>query len=62
MRFLGPTTEFEGSVVRPHDLDVFSMAVRDAVRAEVTDVQRVGHEVRLTAVGGDCGPRKPALR
>ena len=54
MRFLGPTTVFEGSVVRPHDLDVFSMAVRDAVRAEVTDVQRVGHEVRLTAVGGDA--------
>ena len=52
MRFLGPTTVFEGSVVRPHDLDVFSMAVRDAVRAEVTDVQRVGHEVRLTAESG----------
>ncbi len=52
MRFLGPTTVFEGSVVRPHDLDVFSMAVRDAVRADVTDVQRVGHEVRLTADNG----------
>ena len=49
MRFLGPTTEFEGAVVRPHDLDVFSMAVRDASRAEVTDVQRVGHEVRIIA-------------
>lgn len=51
MRFLGPTTEFQGSIVRPHDLDVFSIAVRDAVRAEVTDVQRVGHEARLTARG-----------
>jgi sulfate transport system ATP-binding protein len=49
MRFLGPTTHFEGSVVRPHDLDVFSIAVRDAVKAEVTEVQRVGHEVRLSA-------------
>ena len=49
MRFLGPTTVFDGHVVRPHDLDVFSIAVRDAVRAEVTDVQRVGHEVRLGA-------------
>jgi sulfate transport system ATP-binding protein len=49
MRFLGPTTVFRGSVVRPHDLDVFSIAVRDATKAEVTDVQRVGHEVRLIA-------------
>ena len=49
MRFLGPTTVFDGSVVRPHDLDVFSIAVRDAVKAEVIDVQRVGHEVRLGA-------------
>jgi len=50
MRFLGPTTVFDGHVVRPHDLDVFSIAVRDAVRAEVTEVQRVGHEARLGAV------------
>jgi sulfate transport system ATP-binding protein len=49
MRFLGPTTEFGGSVVRPHDVDVFPMAVRDSVRATVTEVQRVGHEVRLVA-------------
>ena len=49
MRFLAPTTVFEGSVVRPHDLDVFAIAVRDAVKSEVTDVQRVGHEVRLIA-------------
>jgi len=56
MRFLGPTTVFEGAVVRPHDLDVFSMAVREAVRAEVTDVQRVGHEVRLTASANPQGP------
>jgi sulfate transport system ATP-binding protein len=57
MRFLGPTTEFEGDVVRPHDLDVFSIAVRDATRAEVTEVLRVGHEVRLVAVpAGASGP------
>ena len=49
MRFLGPTTVFQGSVVRPHDLDVYAIAVRDAVKSEVTDVQRVGHEVRLIA-------------
>lgn len=56
MRFLGPTTVFGGDVVRPHDLDVFSIAVRDAHKAEVTDVQRVGHEVRLGAqVSGASG-------
>ena len=57
MRFLGPTTEFDGAVVRPHDLDVFSIAVRDTTRAEVTEVLRVGHEVRLVAVPvGASGP------
>jgi len=49
MRFLGPTTEFAGDVVRPHDIQVLSIAVRDGVRATVTQVQRVGHEVRLSA-------------
>ena len=49
MRFLGPTTVFDGQIVRPHDLDVFAMSVRDSTRSEVVDVQRVGHEVRLSA-------------
>ncbi|MGC4174675.1 sulfate/molybdate ABC transporter ATP-binding protein [Demequina sp.] len=62
MRFLGPTTEFGGSVVRPHDLDVFSIAVRDSTKAEVTDVQRVGHEVRLTAKpGGPSGSEETTV-
>src|SRR5690554_1088578 len=52
MRFLGPTTMLAGEIVRPHDIDVFGLAVKDAVRAEVIEVQRVGHEVRLVV-----GPR-----
>lgn len=49
MSFLGPTTTFGGAIVRPHDVDVFGMAVKGAAQAEVVEAQRVGHEVRLTA-------------
>ncbi len=49
MSFLGPTTTFEGAVVRPHDIDVLGIGVKGATQAEVISVQRVGHEVRLTA-------------
>lgn len=49
MRFLGPTTTLEGAVVRPHDIDVFGLAVTDSVQVEVLEVQRVGHEIRLFA-------------
>jgi sulfate transport system ATP-binding protein len=53
MSFLGPTTTFAGAVVRPHDIDVLGIAVKGATQAEVVAVQRVGHEVRLTAKAGD---------
>jgi len=56
MRFLGATTTFGGAVVRPHDIEVFRLAVAGSLRADVVDVQRVGHEVRLTAVASDVGP------
>jgi len=49
MKFLGPTTLFDGSIVRPHDVDVFSSSVAGAVPLKAREVQRVGHEVRLTA-------------
>ena len=52
MKFLGPTTAFNGDIVRPHDVNVYGLAVSDAVRATVTQVQRVGNEVRLTASAG----------
>jgi sulfate transport system ATP-binding protein len=49
MNFLGPTTTFAGDVVRPHDVEVFGIAVKGAAQASVVEVQRIGHEVRLTA-------------
>lgn len=49
MNFLGPTTVFEGRVVRPHDVEVFGIGIKGAAQGEVVDVQRIGHEVRLTA-------------
>jgi len=50
MSFLGPTTLLGGTVVRPHDIDVFGIAVKGATPARVADIQRIGHEVRLTAI------------
>ncbi len=49
MKFLGPTTSFNGDIVRPHDIDVYGLAVAGGIRATVTGLQRVGNEVRLTA-------------
>jgi sulfate/thiosulfate transport system ATP-binding protein len=46
MSFLGPVTTLEGRLVRPHDIEIFTTAVPDAVPAEVTRLQRVGFEVR----------------
>ncbi len=56
MSFLGPTTTFGGAVVRPHDIDVLGIAVKGSTQAEVVAVQRVGHEVRLTAAIPGEGP------
>ena len=41
-------------IVRPHDINVYGLAVTGGVRATVTQVQRVGNEVRLTASAGDA--------
>ena len=49
MTFLGPVTEFDGELIRPHDIDVFTAPSKDAVPAEIIDAQRVGFEVRLRA-------------
>jgi sulfate transport system ATP-binding protein len=46
MSFLGPVTTLDGRLVRPHDIEIFTSAVADAVPAEVTRLQRVGFEVR----------------
>jgi sulfate transport system ATP-binding protein len=46
MSFLGPVTSLSDRLVRPHDIEVFTAPVADAIPAEVTRLQRVGFEVR----------------
>ncbi|WP_082097293.1 sulfate/molybdate ABC transporter ATP-binding protein [Demequina silvatica] len=53
MSFLGPVTQLDGRLVRPHDIEVLGIEVRDAVAGVVADVQRVGNEARVrVGVGG----------
>jgi sulfate transport system ATP-binding protein len=47
MSFLGPVTTLEGRLVRPHDIEIFTSPVPEAVPAHVAKMQRVGFEVRL---------------
>ncbi len=47
MSFLGPVTTLDGRLVRPHDIEIFTSPVPDAVAASVSRVQRVGFEVRM---------------
>ncbi len=54
MSFLGPVTQLDGTLVRPHDLELFPHPEPDAVPATVQRVLRLGFEVRvdlLTAKG-----------
>jgi len=46
MEFLGPVTRLGGALVRPHDLEIFTEHVDNAVEAEVIRLQRIGFEVR----------------
>ena len=46
MGFLGPVTELNGRLVRPHDIEVLTTDVLGSVPATVTKLQRVGFEVR----------------
>jgi sulfate transport system ATP-binding protein len=56
MRFLGPVTEIDGRLVRPHDLELFRERVDGSVPAEVTRLQRIGFEVRVELRVGDETP------
>ncbi|GAA1938797.1 sulfate/molybdate ABC transporter ATP-binding protein [Nocardioides marmoribigeumensis] len=50
MSFLGPVTELEGSLVRPHDVEVVPVSdggPRGALQGTVERVTRIGFEVRL---------------
>ena len=53
MRFLGPVTEIEGTLVRPHDLELHDTPVPGAVPGRVTSLQRVGFEVRAIVATRD---------
>ncbi len=46
MSFLGPVTTLDGRLVRPHDIEVLSSPVANAVPAQISRVHRIGFEVR----------------
>ncbi|MFA1544985.1 sulfate/molybdate ABC transporter ATP-binding protein [Actinomadura chokoriensis] len=47
MRFLGPVTEIDGRLLRPHDVEVSAEPGPGTTPAEVTRVVRLGFEVRV---------------
>jgi sulfate transport system ATP-binding protein len=47
MSFLGPVTEFDGRLVRPHDLELFDRPLEGTAEAKVERLQRVGFEIRV---------------
>ena len=54
MSFLGPTTRLDGTLVRPHDLELLHDPVPGSTPATVVRLARLGFEVRIEiAVGGD---------
>ncbi|MDQ1620057.1 MAG: sulfate/thiosulfate transport system ATP-binding protein [Actinomycetota bacterium] len=57
MSFLGPVTKLGGQLVRPHDLELFTVPEQDTVAATVERVTRLGFEVRVDLnVNGRAGP------
>jgi sulfate transport system ATP-binding protein len=53
MRFLGPVTEVDGRLVRPHDIELALSADPGSIPATVTRVVRLGFEVRVEMRRGD---------
>lgn len=47
LRFLGPVAQFQGRLVRPHDLRVLRHAEPGAIAATVSRVSHLGFEVRI---------------
>jgi len=56
MGFLGPVTQLDGRLVRPHDIDIFSEPAGGAVRSTVVRLQRIGFEVRAELDAGGSRP------
>jgi sulfate transport system ATP-binding protein len=53
MRFLGPVTELDGRLVRPHDLALSPAPEPGSTEAVVERVTRLGFEVRVELRIGD---------
>ncbi len=73
MSFLGPVTDLDGQLVRPHDLEVLDAPAEGTVPARVERVARLGFEVRVDldlddvagrvdAASRTCTSRSPATR
>jgi sulfate transport system ATP-binding protein len=56
MEFLGPVTTLGGRMMRPHDLEIFTEHVDNAIEAEVLRLQRIGFEVRAELRAGGEEP------
>jgi sulfate/thiosulfate transport system ATP-binding protein len=56
MRFLGPVTELDGRLVRPHDIEIFTQEVPGTLAASVQRLQRIGFEVRAELEAGASRP------
>ncbi len=56
MRFLGPVTELDGRLVRPHDVELTTAPEPGSAKATVDRVVRLGFEVRveMTLDGGEA--------
>ncbi len=52
MKFLGPVTELNGELVRPHDIELFADDPGNASLGQVSRLSRVGFEVRIEIVAG----------
>ncbi|MFN8520544.1 MAG: sulfate ABC transporter ATP-binding protein [Chloroflexota bacterium] len=53
MSFIGPVTNVDGSLVRPHDLDILTEPTGSAVEAMIDRVVFLGFEVRVELVRRD---------
>jgi sulfate transport system ATP-binding protein len=56
MSFLGPVTQLNGAMVRPHDIEILTADALGSVEATVTRIQRIGFEVRAELQGGASQP------
>jgi sulfate transport system ATP-binding protein len=55
MSFLGPVTEVDGGLVRPHDLSISTVPVEDGREGQIARIVHLGFEVRVELVleGGE---------